>query len=204
MSSSTIYELIGYLASILIVISLAMSSVIRLRVVNLAGAVVFSIYGALIGSLPVLITNLVITGLDVFYLYREVSTRDELGIVAVDRDDEFLAAFIDQHGDDMASFGFRPGEASDVQFVMLRNTTLAGVFLGRVRGDGELEVIIDYVAPPFRDLRSGRCLYHDGGARFAALGFRALVVPRPDRRQDDYLEAMGFEPETAGMVKRVG
>ena len=77
MSSSTIYELIGYLASILIVISLAMSSVIRLRVVNLVGAVVFSIYGVLIGSLPVLLTNLVITGLDIFYLYRELSTRDE-------------------------------------------------------------------------------------------------------------------------------
>ena len=87
---------------------------------------------------------------------------------------------------------------------MLRNTTLAGVFLGRGHGDGTLEVVIDYVAPRFRDLQSGRCLYRDDGARFAELGYASLVVPAPNDRQGDYLTAMGFEPAAAGMVKRVG
>ena len=55
MSADTVYELIGYLGSALIVVSLAMSSIIRLRIVNLAGAVVFSFYGVLIGSIPVIV-----------------------------------------------------------------------------------------------------------------------------------------------------
>lgn len=42
MSTSSIFQLIGYLGSMLIVVSLAMSSVIRLRIVNLVGASVFA------------------------------------------------------------------------------------------------------------------------------------------------------------------
>jgi hypothetical protein len=45
MSTETIYELIGYAGSILIVISLAMSSIIKLRVINLMGAITFGVYG---------------------------------------------------------------------------------------------------------------------------------------------------------------
>ena len=58
-----LYEIIGYVGSALIVVSLAMSNIIRLRVVNLVGALVFMTYGVLIGSLPVTATNLIISGI---------------------------------------------------------------------------------------------------------------------------------------------
>ena len=87
MSADTVYELIGYLGSALIVVSLAMSSIIRLRIVNLAGAVVFSFYGVLIGSIPVIVTNVIISGLDIWYLRKELTTRPALTVVPVDAAD---------------------------------------------------------------------------------------------------------------------
>jgi hypothetical protein len=84
MSTETIYEHIGYAGSILIVISLAMSSIIKLRVINLMGAITFGVYGFLIGSMPVLMTNLVITALDAWYLRKELSRREELKVIAVE------------------------------------------------------------------------------------------------------------------------
>lgn len=204
MSTSTVYELIGYAGSILVVVSLAMSSVIRLRVVNLIGAGVFTVYGALIGSIPVLVTNLVIAGLDVYYLRKELTTRDQLGVVPVEPHDRFLAAFVDHYSDDLASFGSVDPEAADVRLVLLRDTTLAGVFLGQRDGDDRLSVMVDYVAPPFRDLRSGESLYRDDGSRFRDLGYRSLVVQRPDDRQRDYFVAMGFDTRDGSLVKHVG
>ncbi len=50
-------ELIGYLASALVVASLAMTSVVRLRTISLAGSITFVVYGLLIGSMPIVITN---------------------------------------------------------------------------------------------------------------------------------------------------
>ncbi|PZQ47900.1 MAG: uroporphyrinogen decarboxylase, partial [Phenylobacterium zucineum] len=51
----SVVEVVGYLASILVVASLAMTSVVRLRVVSLVGSVVFVAYGALLPSIPIII-----------------------------------------------------------------------------------------------------------------------------------------------------
>jgi len=63
-------EGIGYLASLLVAVSLMMGSMVRLRLLNLVGALAFALYGWLIGSYPVLVVNLFIAGVNVFYLRR--------------------------------------------------------------------------------------------------------------------------------------
>ncbi len=63
-------ELFGYVASFFVAISLLMSSFIWLRVLNLIGAVAFVIYGSLLGSIPVVITNAFITVINIYYLIR--------------------------------------------------------------------------------------------------------------------------------------
>lgn len=204
MSSSAVQELIGYAGSILVVISLAMSSVVRLRVVNLAGSFVFGVYGFLIGSIPILVTNVVIACLNVWYLTRELTTLDALSVVVVDADDPFLASFMEHHHADIESHATTDISDADVFFVMLRDTTLAGVFGGRRLGTDELEIVLDYVAPPFRDLRSGECLYADGGRRFAELGFRTLTMRHPDPRHLEYLGEMGFDEQEGVFIKHVG
>ncbi|MCB1246128.1 MAG: YgjV family protein [Acidimicrobiia bacterium] len=206
MSTTAVYEIIGYLASALIVISLAMSSIIRLRVINLVGAITFTIYGLLIGSIPVAVTNVIIAGLDVFYLRRELRTRQELTVVPTERDDGFLGTYLTVFGDDMTSF-VQPHETleqADVFFVMLRDATAAGVFAGRSDGS-DLIVVVDYVAPPFRDHKSGSQLYRNAGERFRTSGYQRVVVPVPDSRQTDYLASMGFTPTDDGaMVLSLG
>lgn len=203
MTSQAVFEIIGYVGSVLIVASLAMSSIIRLRIVNLAGASVFAVYGALIGSAPIILTNAAITILDLWYLRRELTTREDLSVVSVEADDPFLAAFLDRYGTDMETFADQsvPLEEAEVHFVMLRDANPAGVFLGTWRGGGEIRVIVDYVAPPYRDLRSGACLYD--GERFAALGAKKLVVETPDRRQGHYLLEMGYEERDDGSVVKM-
>lgn len=65
-----IAELFGYIASFFVAISLLMNSFLLLRVLNLIGAVAFVVYGVLIGSIPIVITNSFITAIDVWYLVR--------------------------------------------------------------------------------------------------------------------------------------
>jgi hypothetical protein len=204
MSSTAVYELIGYTGSLLVVISLAMSSVVKLRVVSLAGSFVFGVYGFLIGSIPILVTNVAIAGINVWYLAKELRTLDVLGVVAVDAGDPFLASFMEHHHADIESHASTDISGADVFFVMLRDTTLAGVFGGRKLGTDELEIVIDYVAPPFRDLRSGKCLFADDGRRFAELGFRTLTMRHPDPRHLEYLGEMGFDEQEGVFVKHVG
>ncbi len=63
-------EWVGYLASALIVVSLTMSSIVKLRIINSLGCAMFVIYGASVGALPVAISNALIILINLYYLYK--------------------------------------------------------------------------------------------------------------------------------------
>ena len=66
-------EFLGYTASAFVVASLAMSSVLKLRILSLIGSTTFLMYGLLIDSIPVAITNGVIMVINLVFLYRLLS-----------------------------------------------------------------------------------------------------------------------------------
>ncbi|MCM5661560.1 YgjV family protein [Galbibacter mesophilus] len=61
-------ELIGYAASIGVLLSFFMKEIRRLRVVNSIGCLLFVIYGFLLPSIPVILTNIAILGVNFYYL----------------------------------------------------------------------------------------------------------------------------------------
>ncbi|GGA89890.1 YgjV family protein [Ornithinibacillus halotolerans] len=63
-------EWLGYLASLIVLISLLMSSILKLRWINMIGSGLFSLYGFLIGALPVGIMNLGIVFINLYYLVK--------------------------------------------------------------------------------------------------------------------------------------
>ncbi|MCA1895522.1 hypothetical protein [Shewanella putrefaciens] len=75
MESATIWEWVGYLASVVVAISLMMSNIKKLRWWNLIGAALFVAYGVVIDAYPVALVNFFIVLIDIYYLvklYREV------------------------------------------------------------------------------------------------------------------------------------
>ena len=118
-------ELVGYLASALVVVSLAMTSVVRLRMVSLAGSITFVVYGTLIDSVPIMITNGSIAVINVWFLRKEFRSgaphgRD-LGVSHIRPDSPFLADFIAFHLIDIHRFqpDFRLPTGDDVVTLLL-------------------------------------------------------------------------------------
>ncbi|MFD1096629.1 uroporphyrinogen decarboxylase [Salegentibacter chungangensis] len=68
-------EWIGYIASFFVAISFFMGNIIRLRIVNSVGCIAFIIYGVLIDSWPVIVTNAVIVGVNFYYLFIDKATH---------------------------------------------------------------------------------------------------------------------------------
>jgi hypothetical protein len=63
-------EILGYVASVFIAISITMESVIKLRVINFIGAILFGTYGLFIESMPVIIVNYFIGATNIYYLWK--------------------------------------------------------------------------------------------------------------------------------------
>ncbi|WP_373055955.1 YgjV family protein [Zunongwangia sp. H14] len=70
----------GYLASLFVLLAFLMKNIKTLRCVNSVGCVFFVIYGILLESWPVVITNAAIIGVNLYYLLRKrdkaVSTHE--------------------------------------------------------------------------------------------------------------------------------
>ena len=66
-------EWIGYAAMATVLVSFLMKSVNKLRIVNSFGCLLFVLYGIVLQpiSKPIIITNLAIFGINLFYLLKE-------------------------------------------------------------------------------------------------------------------------------------
>lgn len=62
-------EYIGYAASAFVAISFLLKEINKIRFVNLIGCLLFVVYGSLIDSIPVIITNVLISIFQIYYLF---------------------------------------------------------------------------------------------------------------------------------------
>jgi len=67
----TLTDWVGYLASILVLVSFLMKDIKKLRAINSIGCFAFVIYGILLGwSYPIIITNAAIFGINVTAIFK--------------------------------------------------------------------------------------------------------------------------------------
>lgn len=74
------YEIIGLIASIMVVASMVFKTTtfrgtILMRVLNLVGSVFFIVYGFLLPAYATAITNCCVFALNVFYIFKETIDR---------------------------------------------------------------------------------------------------------------------------------
>lgn len=63
-------ELFGLLAAVIVASSFLMKDVIKLRLVNMTGAICFVIYGLIIGSISVTALNIFVTCVNGYYIFK--------------------------------------------------------------------------------------------------------------------------------------
>lgn len=199
-------ELIGYAASALVVTSLAMTSVVRLRVISLIGSVTFVVYGLLLGSVPIIITNAAVAGLNIWFLRKELGGGRALGAVPIAADSPFLTDFLESHLADIrrSQPGFAGAAAGDVALVLTRDGMPAGALIGRPAGPATLEVTLDYVMAAYRDSKIGAWIFGEGSKALRDNGFKRVVTTPTTEVHRSYLQGVGFRADGAQMVRELG
>ena len=71
--NSAVTEYFGYIASALVLVSFLMKNISYLRVVNSFGCACFIVYGSLLPSIPIIVTNAAIVLINVYYLTKSKS-----------------------------------------------------------------------------------------------------------------------------------
>ncbi|MDF1597018.1 MAG: hypothetical protein P1T08_13140 [Acidimicrobiia bacterium] len=200
MNWDLIVELIGYLASALILVSVTRTSILKLRLFSLAGAVTFVVYGLIIEAYPIALVNVVIIGIQIFFLRDLMSKKREyFTTLEVLADSRYLEYFLKFHEDDIRTyrpdFRFEPRE-DQIRIFLLRDLVPAGLLIGRPCTDHSFEVELDYVIPRYRDFRVAEYLFSERSGVFTdPLCSRAWSKPGTEVNVA-YLERMGFKAAT--------
>jgi len=195
MTPQAFYEIIGYVASVLVAISLTMRSLLRLRLLNLLGAIFFTLYGLIIGAYPVAAVNGFIVIVDLYYLAQMLRTREYFSLLEMLPNSRFAQYFLNFHRAEIAQFfpDFVYEEQPDrLAFFVLRDMVPAGLFIARNRGDGTAEVLLDFVAPGYRDLQVARFVYVEHAHLFRERGIHYLEATTTHPQHMRYLERIGF------------
>ena len=197
MSADTVYQIIGYVGSALIVTSLTMKSLLKLRLIGLAGAIVFSIYGVLIGAYPVAGVNIVIIFVHLVFLRELLSKKTEyFTILRVLSGSLYLERFLEFWDEEIRKsipdFTYEPADDQVTAFI-LRNMVPAGLFIGRFRRDGSCQVVLDFVIPQYRDFKVGEWLYSERSGVFSEERFHRVWSRGGMPIYNDYLKRMGFD-----------
>ena len=196
-------EWFGYTASIVVAASLTMSSIIKLRWVNLVGATMFSSYGFIIGALPVGFLNLFIVVINVVYLVRMYREQDDFRIMNLSGDGEYLAYFLECHRREITKyfplFDFSPQKERRA-FYLVKNSVPIGLLIGHALDKNTFLIELDYVGPRFRDFKMGSFVYQNNEF-FMSQGFKTLKAVVTGGSHDNYLSKMKFVKEGNFFVK---
>lgn len=200
MSAASAYEVIGYVGSALIVISLTRTSLLKFRLFGLAGSMTFLVYSLLIGAYPIAVVNVVIIAIHLWFI-RNLLSRDQefFTILPVRAESRYLHFFLDFHRAEIAryqpEFTYEPTEPQISAFI-LRDAVPAGLFIGAVHGDGSIEVKLDFAVPAYRDFKAGSFLYSNRSGIFEDPACDTAWTAPGTKEHTAYLERLGFEATT--------
>ncbi|MFX0538596.1 hypothetical protein ACQBAT_13540 [Ornithinimicrobium sp. Y1847] len=201
-------DLIGWGGSIVLVVSLLQTRVLRLRLINLVGSLVLLAYNAIIEVWPMVGLNTVLSLINIFFLWRLLRDKDDATaytVIEVNRDDAYLEHVLSVHQEDIARHnpGFRSEpERGDCAFLVLHGDETVGVVLAREAGEGlrpvgqeagrTAEIALDWVTPRHRDFAPGKFVFGESGL-FAKRGYTRVLSPAGMTKP--YYEQIGFRPE---------
>jgi len=191
-------EWYGYLASLVVFISLTMSSIIKLRIFNFIGCLIFAHYGFLTGLLPVSVANLSIALINVYYLYQIYKTKEQFKLVNAEIDSAYYQHFINIHQEEITKqVSLQELTEVNTSFYMLRDDNIAGILAGFKEIDGTFTIYVDFVPAKYRDYKLGEYYYNQHPEFLKDKGINLLKTYATDKDHCFYLEKMGFVHENS-------
>ncbi len=200
MSRDIALQILGYVASVLVTVSLMMRSIVRLRWINLAGAIFFTVYGVLIRAYPVAALNLAVVGINIYHLWKmRTRVHEAFAVVEMAPDAPYVQQFLRFYGRDVERTqpsAVAKVAGSDHVLLVLRDMVPAGIVaLMGPDPSGSGTVVLDYVTPAYRDLKVGTFLYRHETQHLRALGYRTLQTTAGSDEHRQFLARMGFQSD---------
>lgn len=199
-------EIVGYIGSLLVAVSLSMKSVWKLRWINMVGSLIFSIYGYLIGAVPIFVVNSYITLMNIWYLVDYSRNTACFSFDALESIGySYFKKFYGFYEDDIRAYfpdvSYEDLKAAETS-ILFRNMIPVGIFSMKVIGEGRAKVVMDYLIPEFRDFKFGEFIYQKKSYFFRDRQITRLEATSEIDAHRRYLIKQGFVEQYCEVEKK--
>ena len=173
------------------------TSVVKLRIINTIGSIIFTIYAIIIKSYPTAIMNAVIIFINLHYLYRMLKVEKEYDVVKMESDDSFIDYFIRHNRTELDKY-FDEIDPSkwNTAYVAFADDRPVGLTAGYLK-DGELDLLLDFTCPEYRDFSIGNRVFR----KISEDGIKKIIFDCDPEKFVGYFDKFNFVYEDGKYVK---
>ena len=194
-------EFFGYVGTALIIISMMMTSVLKLRIINICGSIISTIYSYYYGAWAVVIMNICLMVINVFQIACQLRHKYEFGHITVDADDKSMLYFLSLHEKDIAKFfpdyKLQARDTTEIHMVFIGSEAV-GILVGTRIAD-VFNIEMDYAVPKYRDIAVEKFLF----PTLKNEGISMLTSALTTNQHNDYLKKMGFSDDGGILLKNL-
>jgi hypothetical protein len=194
---SFLIQFTGYLATLFLAVSLVITNDLKFRWINAAGCFTFMIYGILLQAYPIIITNALLFGINVYYLIKVYRTYEDFDLIEFKGDERLVYKFLGFYDTDIKSYFPHYVHAQNdhpLNFVVLRDLVIANIFVAEIRPDGTAVVKLNYTTPKYRDYKIGRFVFDKKKEFLISKGIKKVVYNEVAKKSHEkFLKVSGFK-----------
>lgn len=188
---------IGYLASAFLAVSLLMTNTLKFRWFNTLGNVAFITYGILINAFPIIVANSVLLCINFYQLIKLYRYKEQFQLVAINEMNNIVQQFLKFYKKDIESyfpqFVFLTSQ-NKICFVVLRDLSIANLFVAEISNNGEAIVEINYTVPNYRDFKIGKFIFDTEKDYLLQHNVKKILYKQVHNKNHiAFLIAMGFK-----------
>ena len=204
--SHKMFQIVGYIASIFLALSLIVNGAVKFRTLNMIGQIIFIVYGVLIHANPIIIANAVLLCINIYQLIRLYQSKEQFQYVPIQQHDKIVAQFLNFYATDIetffTNFQYQLTLQQHISFVVLRDAAIANIFIATIDFSGNATVQINYTVPIYRDYKVGRFIFEQEKKYLVANNVKQVVYTEVTNKSHlQFLQIMGFSIDVINSQK---
>lgn len=197
----------GYLASLLLIIALLANSDVKFRIYNSLGSISFIIYGIIFSAWPVLLTNVILLFINIYYLRRLYAHKEDFELIEFNGEEKLALKFLHFYGVDIQTYfpGFKEDQLKgNLNFVVLRDLVIANIFSVQILQNGDGVVILNYTTKKYRDYKVGKFIFEREKQYLISKGIKRIIYKHAANKSHiHYLKTLRFLAHEGGFAKQL-
>lgn len=193
-------EIFGYIGTALVILSMMMTSLLKLRVINICGSTISAVYSILCNAWPIVVMNVCLILINSFQIIQKVRHKKPYGHLQLSCDDPTARYFFSLYRDHIQKifpdYRLEAHDGRELHMIYVGNEAV-GVFVGSRREDS-YHLEMGYVLPKYCDDAMGKYLF----GVFEDRGIGALTAPAGNVERARAFKHLGFEESGDVLLKK--